>query len=69
MQEYYDKLKSEDPVAFKRQFSQWTKVLGGKSFEDIYAAAHKAIRAKPEREARKAGKVTRTVVQAAPQLI
>merc|ERR1712165_278743 len=33
VQEYYDLIKKEKSDAFKKQFSQWEKALGGKSFE------------------------------------
>jgi large subunit ribosomal protein L5e len=69
VQEYYDKLKEEEPAKFKKQFSVWEKTLAGKSFEDVYTAAHKAIRSNPDREARKDRKVTRTVVTKGPQLV
>jgi large subunit ribosomal protein L5e len=66
VQEYYDKLKEEDKGAFERQFSKWSKILKGKSFEDVYTAAHKAIRANPDRPAKKDRKTTLTVVQEGP---
>ena len=69
VQEYFDKLKEEDKSAFEKQFSRWIKVLKGKNFEDIYAAAHKAIRSNPDRPAKKERKITRTVVQAGTKLI
>jgi len=50
VQEYYDQIKKEDPTAFKRQFSKWEKALGGKTFEDVYTAVHKKIRADPARK-------------------
>ena len=70
VQEYYDKLKEENPAALKKQFSQWTKALKGKSFEDVYKACHAAIRKAPERvkAARKHAPVRKTV-QKAPSLI
>ena len=70
VQEYYDLLKGENPAAFKRQFSKWTKALGSKSFEDIYTAAHAAIRKDPSRaaKAKKAAPV-RKVIQKAPTMI
>ena len=70
VQEYYDLLKGENPAAFKKQFSRWEKALGGKSFEDVYKAAHAAIRKNPDRvkAARKQAPV-RKQVQAAPTLI
>merc|ERR1712051_1001049 len=52
VQEYYDLLKKEDPMAFKKQFSRWEKELKGKSFEDYYTAAHKSIRKDPSRAAK-----------------
>ena len=71
VQEYYDLLKKEDPMAFKRQFSRWEKELKGKSFEDYYTAAHKAIRKDPKRAAKDAKKKApvRKVIQKAPILI
>merc|ERR1712062_256407 len=69
VQEYYDKLKEEDKGAFERQFKGWTKALNGKSFEKVYAAAHKAIRDNPECPKKTEKKITRTVVQAGPKLI
>lgn len=69
VQEYYDLLKEQNAQRFKKQFSQWEKALKGKSFEDVYTAVHKAIRAKPERTKAKAGKITRTVVKKAPALV
>jgi large subunit ribosomal protein L5e len=69
VQEYYDLLKEQNAQRFKKQFSQWEKALKGKSFEDIYTALHKAIRAKPERVAKKEGKRTRTVVTKGPALV
>lgn len=70
VQEYYDLLKAENPAAFKKQFSKWEKALGGKSFEDIYKAAHAAIRKNPVRAkvARK-NKPVRKEIQARPSLI
>merc|ERR1712195_228991 len=70
VQEYYDLLKGENPTAFKKQFSQWEKALGGKKFEDIYKAAHAGIRKSPDhvKKARKNAPV-RKVVQAKPTLI
>jgi len=53
VQEYFDKLAEEDKAAQKKQFSRWIKALKGKSFEEIYTAAHKAIRANPDRPAKK----------------
>jgi len=50
VQEYYDLLKKDNPAAFKKQFSQWEKALGGKSFESLYKAAHAAIRKDPSRK-------------------
>jgi large subunit ribosomal protein L5e len=69
VQEYYDLLKEQNQQRFKKQFSQWEKALKGKSFEDVYTAVHKQIRANPERPAKKEGKVTRTVVTPAPALV
>lgn len=69
VQEYYDKLKEEDKGAFEKQFAGWTKALKGKSFEDVYAAAHKAIRANPERPKKADKKVTRQIVQGGAKLI
>ena len=70
VQEYYDLLKEKDPKAFKRQFSQWEKALGGKSFEDVYKAAHAAIRKNPDRvKAKRKHAPVRKQVQAAPSLI
>merc|ERR1712038_608304 len=50
VQEYYDLLKKDNPGAFKKQFSQWEKALGGKSFESLYKAAHAGIRKDPARK-------------------
>merc|ERR1712038_1144791 len=50
VQEYYDLIKGENPAAFKKQFSQWEKALGGKSFESLYKAAHAGIRKDPARK-------------------
>jgi large subunit ribosomal protein L5e len=70
VQEYYDKLMEEDKAAFERQFSRWSKALKGKSFEDVYTAVHKAIKANPDRPAaKKDRKTTRTVVTQAPNLV
>jgi len=69
VQEYYDLLKEQNAQRFKKQFSKWEKELKGKSFEDVYTAVHKAIRASPERPAAKKGKVTRTTVKPAPGLV
>ena len=71
VQEYYDLLKKEDPMAFKKQFSRWEKELKGKSFEDYYTAAHKAIRKDPKRAAKDTKKKApvRKVIQKAPILI
>merc|ERR1711953_618143 len=67
VQEYYDLLKEKDPKAFKKQFSQWEKALGGKSFEDVYKAAHAAIRKNPDRvKAKRKHAPVRKQVQAAP---
>jgi len=70
VQEYYDLLKSDNPAGFKKQFSQWDKALKGKSFADVYKAAHAAIRKNPDRVkvARKQQPV-RKEVQARPQLV
>jgi len=67
VQEYYDLLEG---AARKKQFSRWEKALGGKSFKDVYAAAHAAIRKDPTRAkvARK-NKPVRKVVQAKPTQI
>jgi large subunit ribosomal protein L5e len=69
VQEYFDKLKEEDKAAFNKQFSRWSKILKGKSFEDIYTAAHKQIRANPDRPKAKDRKITRTTVTKAPGLV
>jgi large subunit ribosomal protein L5e len=70
VQAYYDDLKANNPAGFKKQFSKWTKALGGKSFGDLYKAAHAAIRKNPAKAKKAAAaKVTRTVVQAGPVLI
>lgn len=71
VQEYYDLLKKDDAEAFKKQFSRWEKELKGKSFEDYYKAAHKAIKKDPTR-AKKADKKkapVRKIIQKAPVLI
>ena len=68
VQEYFDKLKSEDKAAWEKQFSRWIKFLGGKQFEDIYTAAHQKIRANPDRKAKKERKVTLTVLEKGPVL-
>merc|ERR1712151_959135 len=71
VQEYYDLLKKDDPEAFKRQFSRWEKELKGKSFEDYYKAAQKAIKKDPKRvpaPKRKQAPV-RKVIQKGPVLI
>merc|ERR1719362_2437861 len=41
--------QKKNPKAFKKQFALWEKALAGKSFEDIYKAAHAAIRKTPDR--------------------
>ena len=71
VQEYYDLLKKDDPERFKVQFSQWEKELKGKSFEDYYKAAHKAIKKDPKRAAKpaKKGQPTRKVIAKAPELV
>jgi len=45
VQEYYNKLKEEDPVAFKRQFSQWEKCLNAAGCEigDLLDKVHAGI--------------------------
>jgi len=43
-------LKKDKPEVFRRQFSQWTKALNGKSFEEYYTAVHAAIRKSPARK-------------------
>jgi len=47
VQDYIDKLKEEDKAAYEKQFSRWSKALKGKTIEELYTAAHKAIRANP----------------------
>lgn len=71
VQEYYDKLKTESPAEFRKQFNKWEAALRGKRFEDVYKQAHTKIRANPDRAAKPAKKKApvRNVVQAAPQLI
>merc|ERR1740123_2113500 len=69
VQEYYDLLKGENPSQFAKQFSKWSKALGSKSFEDIYTACHKSIRANPDRKKAAAKKPVRKSVQAAPTRI
>merc|ERR1719486_1776864 len=49
VEEYYEMLKKDKPDVFRRQFSQWTKALNGKSFEEYYTAVHAAIRKSPAR--------------------
>jgi large subunit ribosomal protein L5e len=46
---YYNELKEGNPERFRKQFSQWTKALGGKTFEQYYTAVHAAIRKSPAR--------------------
>jgi len=45
IQDYYDKLKSEDKEAFKRQFSLWEKCLNAndKTIPDLFEAIHEGI--------------------------
>merc|ERR1711990_695978 len=69
VQEYYDLLKGENPAQFAKQFSKWSKALGSKSFEDVYTACHKSIRANPDRKKAAAKKPVRKSVQAAPTRI
>ena len=70
MQEYYDLLKEKDPKAFKKQFALWEKALAGKSFEDVYKAAHAAIRKNPDRvTAKRKHAPVRKEVQARPALV
>ena len=70
VQEYYDKLKSENPAAFKKQFSKWEKALKGKNFEDLYKACHTAIRKNPERvTVVRKQKPVRKEIQARPTMI
>ena len=70
VQEYYDLIKGE-PQRFKKQFGCWEKELKGKSFEDYYKAAHKAIKKDPSRAKKDAKKKppVRKVIQKAPELI
>jgi len=47
-----NKLKKDDPSAFKRQFSQWEKTLTDnkvKTCEELYKKVHAAIIADPTR--------------------
>jgi large subunit ribosomal protein L5e len=49
---YMNKLKKDDPAAFKRQFSVWDKTLTEnkvKTCEELYKKVHSAIIANPER--------------------
>jgi len=55
--EFMDYLVEEDPDEYKRQFSQYIKNgIKGEDMEDMYEAAHKAIRADPSRAAGKGDK-------------
>merc|ERR1712083_1280020 len=70
VQEYYDKLKEEDPDAFKRQFSKWEKELKGRSFEDVYKDVQAKIKKDCARKAAPKKKAPqRKVIQKAPVLI
>jgi len=70
VQEYYDLLKGENPAAFKKQFSQWEKALGGKQFADLYKAAHSAIRKNPDRtKVKRKQAPVRKEVKPRPQLV
>lgn len=52
--EYMDSLKEEDEEAYQRQFGRYIKAgITGDSMENIYAEAHKAIRADPSPAAKK----------------
>merc|ERR1719181_203137 len=70
VQEYFDLLKGENPAQHKKQFSRWIKALGGKSFEDVYTAAHAAIRANPDRKKKAGAKApVRKTVEQGPQWV
>ena len=70
VQEYYDLLKGENPAAFKKQFSKTEKALAGKSFEEIFKAAHAGIRKNPARaKVVRKNKAVRKEMQARPSLI
>jgi large subunit ribosomal protein L5e len=70
---YMNEMKKEDPDAFKRHFSRWTKCLDTnkvKTCEDLYKKVHKAIRANPDRKAQGGNKKpTRKVIQKGFELI
>lgn len=70
VQKYYDLLKGSNAQKFKKQFSKWEQALKGKKVEDLYKAAHAAIRSNPARVkvARKQAPV-RKQIQAKPTLI
>jgi len=54
--DYMKSLEEDDSAAYKKQFSQFIKAgVKGDDLEDMYTAAHKAIRANPiaEKKARK----------------
>ena len=56
--EYMQSLKEEDEDAYKRQFSKFIAAgISGDKLEEMYKKGHAAIRANPEREAKKEKKV------------
>jgi len=50
--DYMDKLKSDNPEMYKKQFSRWLadKVDSSKKLEDLYKKAHAAIRKDPTKK-------------------
>merc|ERR1711988_1247284 len=58
VQEYYDKLQSDDPVAFKRQFSQWSKCLAaaGSDIAALVEKVHEGILENPSFTKKKANR-------------
>lgn len=58
VQEYYDKLQSDDPVGFKRQFSQWKACLdkAGCNISELMDKVHEGILANPAHDKKKVNK-------------
>lgn len=54
VQNYYNVLKADNQQRFKKQFANWEKALGGKTFEQLYKSVHASIRKNPAKAGNKA---------------
>jgi len=71
VQEYFDKLKSDDPVAFKRQFSQWDKCLSAAkcNIEELMDKVHAGIIADPSFTKKKVTKTAQKFTDARKTIV